>query len=101
MSQFKKIKESHIEKLNQFVPIVARVHGGSHPEFFEVADIYNVIAKEIEKDNADLTIEFASLRKVTNQYAVPSDVCESFEAVYDMLFELDEAYTNDAIARAK
>ena len=36
--------------------------------------------------------EFKSLREVTNNYAIPSDVCESYEAVYNMLEEVDTAY---------
>ena len=40
----------------------------------------------------DLTEEFARLRVITDHYTVPSDVCESYEAVYRMLAELDEAY---------
>jgi len=32
------------------------------------------------------------LRETTNNYTVPDDVCESYEAVYNMLSELDKAY---------
>ncbi len=95
MKNFKKVKTQHIEKLNQYVPIVKRVHGSEHLEFYEVSDIYDVIVSKLEAGNNDLIIEFANLRKLTNQYAIPSGVCESYEAVYDMLFELDEAYSKD------
>lgn len=101
MSNFEKAKKQHIERLNQYVPIVKRVHGNEHPEFYEVSDIYDVIVNKLESANTDLTVEFASLRKVTNQYAVPADVCESYEAVYDMLFELDEAYSKDLVLSDK
>ncbi len=40
----------------------------------------------------DLDSEFTRLRAVTDNYTVPSDVCESYEAVYKMLLELDQAY---------
>ncbi len=41
---------------------------------------------------AELTEEFATLRTITDGYRVPADVCESYEAVYVMLREIDEAY---------
>ena len=35
---------------------------------------------------------FVKLREITDNYTVPGDVCESYEAVYNMLAELDKAY---------
>ena len=49
-----------------------------------------IIAAGSEKPELDS--EFAQLRQVTGGYTVPGDVCESYEAVYNMLAELDEAY---------
>lgn len=95
MTTFNKVKEKHIEKLEQFVPIVDRVHGESHPEFHEVHRLFNVINEKIKKagtEKPDLDKEFKELRKVTNNYTVPDDVCETYEAVYNMLEELDRAY---------
>ncbi len=95
MTTFNKVKEKHIEKLEQFVPIVDRVHGESHPEFHEVHRLFNVINEKIKKagtEKPDLDKEFKELRKVTNNYTVPEDVCETYEAVYNMLEELDRAY---------
>jgi regulator of cell morphogenesis and NO signaling len=92
MSKQINFNKKHLEMLAQYVPIVARVHGGSHPEFYEVQKVYNELAKKFGKDNADLTAEFASLREITDNYTVPSDVCESYEAVYSMLAELDKSY---------
>lgn len=40
----------------------------------------------------DLVDEFAKLRKITDNYTIPDDVCESYEAVYNLLAELDKAY---------
>jgi iron-sulfur cluster repair protein YtfE (RIC family) len=40
----------------------------------------------------ELNQEFAQLREITNNYTVPVDVCESYEAVYKMLSEIDKAY---------
>jgi regulator of cell morphogenesis and NO signaling len=37
-------------------------------------------------------MEFARLREITDDYTVPGDVCETYEAVYGMLADLDKAY---------
>ncbi|MDD3999603.1 MAG: iron-sulfur cluster repair di-iron protein, ric [Bacilli bacterium] len=95
MKTFNEVKQSYLKRLVQYVPIVARVHGGSHPEFHEVRSIFAIINKKIkesELSKPDLVEEFKSLRDITNNYQVPIDVCETYEAVYKMLEELDKAY---------
>ncbi len=92
---FHEIKKGHFKKLKLFVPIVSRVHGGNHPEFYEVRKLFDVIAKKTKESGAEkpeLHGEFAKLREITDNYTVPSDVCESYEAVYNMLAEVDKAY---------
>ncbi|NLM52161.1 MAG: iron-sulfur cluster repair di-iron protein, ric [Firmicutes bacterium] len=92
---FQEIKDKHFRTLEQYVPIVARVHGKSHPEFFEVKKLFDVLTQKIKEAGSelpDLNEEFAQLRELTNNYTVPDDVCESYEAVYNMLAELDQAY---------
>ena len=85
--------EELMPTLVQYVPVVQRVHGAHHPEFHEVRAVFNTIhAKTKETKTADLNEEFAQLRKITDNYVIPGDVCESYEAVYDMLKALDEAY---------
>lgn len=42
-------------------------------------------------DKSNLDQEFQQIREVTNQYNVPDDVCESYEAVYNILECLDRA----------
>ncbi|MGI6499190.1 MAG: iron-sulfur cluster repair di-iron protein, ric [Oscillospiraceae bacterium] len=84
-----------MKTLKQYVPIVARVHGQNHPEFHEVHKLFDAInqkVKEAGSKRPELNEEFARLREVTNDYTVPDDVCESYEAVYNMLAELDKAY---------
>ena len=93
---FGKVKEKHMETLNQYVPIVAKVHGDHHPEFHEVKGLFDAISAKIlqtEPNKLDLKEEFTQLRKVTDNYTVPDDVCETYEAVYNMLSELDKAYS--------
>lgn len=93
---FNEAKEKHFERLEQFTPIVDRVHGDNHPEFHDVKAQWDSILEktnEAGSDKPDLDSEFSKLREVTNNYTVPSDVCESYEAVYNMLEVVDAAYT--------
>jgi len=92
---FFKEQEKNFKTLKQYVPVVARVHGGTHPVFYEVQRYFDAIIdksndKSLEK--SALTEEFIKLREVTHDYMVPNDVCESYEAVYKLLEELDKAY---------
>ena len=92
---FYNTQREHFELLKQYVPVVARVHGGNHPEFHEVQTLFNTITEKTKGKGSvkpDLKEEFARLRVITDQYTVPGDVCESYEAVYQMLAKLDEAY---------
>lgn len=89
------IKKNILPRLEQYVPIVERVHGSHHPEFHEVRKLFDVINKKINEavsEKPELRVEFAKLREITKNYTVPEDVCESYEAVYKMLAEVDEAY---------
>lgn len=82
-------------RLEQYVPIVDRVHGKNHPEFHEVHRLFDEISKKVKEAGSkipELSEEFAKLREITNNYTVPDDVCESYEAVYSMLSEVDKAY---------
>lgn len=92
---FNEVKESHFKTLEQYVPVVARVHGGNHPEFYEVRILFDAInkkAKEAGSEKPELNEEFDMLREITNNYTVPVDVCESYEVVYKKLAEVDKAY---------
>jgi len=92
---FNAAKKKYFQKLIQYVPIVARVHGAHHPEFHEVRKVFDTIVtktKEAGSNKPELNEEFSMLRKITNNYAIPGDVCETFEAVYNMLEEIDKAY---------
>lgn len=91
MSSFNTLFEQYREKLELYVPVVARVHGGTHPEFHKVKHHYDQLVEKIKSKESDLQSEFVALRTITNQYLVPEDVCETYEAVYQMLAALDEA----------
>lgn len=92
---FNKAKAKYFRTLKQYVPIVARVHGNNHPEFHEVQNLFDAINQKMNEsglEGLELNKEFDKLREITNNYTVPEDVCESYEAVYKMLAELDKAY---------
>ncbi len=97
MKKFQEVKERNMKKLEQYVPVVERVHGKDHTEFYDVRKTFDKISEKInnsEADKVELEEEFKELRKTTHDYKVPSGTCESYEAVYKMLSELDEAYHN-------
>jgi regulator of cell morphogenesis and NO signaling len=81
----------HIEKAAQLAPIIERVHGEHHPELTRVRQI----AEELQRsDDATNTITlFQELRTVTENYAIPNDVCEAFEATYRALERADKHLT--------
>lgn len=95
MKRFNEVTQRNLERLEQLVQVVARVHGVTHPEFHDVRKLFDEInakIKEAESEKPELDNELKQLREITDNYTVPSDVCESYEAVYNMLAELDEAY---------
>lgn len=97
MKKFEEVKEKNIKTLEQYVPVVERVHGKEHPEFYNVGKLFNQINEKIKDSDLEaleLKAEFKELRKVTDDYTIPSDTCESYEAVYNMLSELDKAYNS-------
>lgn len=80
------------EKLELFIPIVDKVHGSLHPEMHEVRAVYNQLAHKLTNNDNNLASEFIKLKEITANYLVPSDVCESYEAVYKMLERLNIIY---------
>ena len=94
-SKYQEIGQKVFPLLIQYVPVVDRVHGAHHPEFHEVRALFDTIIKKTKANNQvqpELNVEFAQLRKITHDYTVPKDVCETYEAVYTMLKAINEAY---------
>ena len=91
MSKFENKKEL-LKKLDLFLPIVVRVHGKEHAEMVKIGNIYDESLREKlhSKKEENLDEEFKTIRELSNNYTIPNGVCESYEAVYDMLKELDE-----------
>lgn len=94
MNPFKQVLENHKNNLELYVPVVARVHGPTHPVFYDVQKGYDAMIVLVNEDKyEDLKAVFENLRAITDHYKIPSDTCETYEAVYNMLNELDQAYT--------
>lgn len=94
-ASFAQLKKEYLNVLKQYIPIVDRVHGSNHPEFHEVRRIFENMNKQMEQadvKSTELQELFSQLRSSTQDYRIPEDVCESYEAVYRMLSELDETY---------
>ncbi|WP_311488248.1 iron-sulfur cluster repair di-iron protein, ric [uncultured Helcococcus sp.] len=82
------------EKLDFYLPTVKKVHGKDHEEIFEVDKMYNSIKENLDNSNHEkLEDDFINLRKITNDYTIPQDTCETYEAVYKILNKLDEDLT--------
>lgn len=92
MKNFKEEYKNNLKLLELYVPVVERVHGESHPEFYQVAKVYKKLNEKLELESQDLSQEFIELREITSNYEVPSDTCETYEAVYNMLEEMDKSY---------
>ena len=96
--KFVEVSEKNVPVLKQYVPIVNRVHGGHHPEMNEVKELFEGMLSKINQageSTKDLEEYFLKLRGVTDHYKVPEDVCESYEAVYRLLEEMDKAYDSE------
>lgn len=71
----------------ELAPIIERVHGEHHHELTRVRELTEQIVAA--GADADIRPLFAELRSVTRGYAIPDDVCETFEAAYAALEEAE------------
>lgn len=95
MLTFNTVVNDYFPKLDFYTLPLTRAHGKNHPEVFEVHELFQSMNTKVQEDHSDkanLDKEFSELRKVTNDYALPADACETYEAVYSMLSEADTAY---------
>ena len=83
--------ETEMKELALFVPIVAKVHGAHHPEFYQVRENFHQLETSLEtNDTKQIPIIFENIRQITDNYTVPDDVCESYARVYELLEQLDK-----------
>lgn len=90
MSEITDYLTANGEELDLYTSAITRAHGKNHPEVFEVRDIYLDINQKINNGNKDLTEDFDKLTKITNNYAIPDDVCPVFKATYHRLAEMNQ-----------
>lgn len=93
MKDFNTLKEDYFKTLDFYIPVVERVHGPHHAEIYDVAKIYEAMKDHLEQ-NQSLKGDFEKLRELTDNYRVSEDVCESYEAIYQILSKLDRTYTS-------
>src|SRR5690625_4880402 len=89
---------ANLETLDLYTMAITRAHGESHPEAFQVRELFESIQDKLAKAGADrpeLNMEFLKLREITNNYEVPADVCETYAAVYHMLEKADDTYKSE------
>lgn len=94
-TKFQEVTKKVFPILVKYVPVVDRVHGDHHPEFHEVRQIFETIINKTKASaplSPELDQEFTRLRELSSNYAIPADVCETYEAVYMMLKEVNDAY---------
>lgn len=86
------------EKLDLYTTAITRAHGAHHPEVFEVRAVYTTIQDKIKATGMEPVVldqEFAQLRRITHDYVIPDDVCETFAATYHMLAKADRTYQEE------
>lgn len=92
---FNEVVEEYSSKLDLFIKAITRAHGKHHPEAFEVRELYEAMNAKINEAGTgkpNLDEEFTRLRKVTDYYTIPGDVCETYAGTYNMLLEADKSY---------
>lgn len=50
------------------------------------------MVEKLRNNEENYDEEFVKLREITSNYDVPGDTCETYEAVYQMLGEMDKVY---------
>ena len=81
--------DHNIAEAAKFAHLIERVHGAHHPELTRVREI--TLAIEASEDPTRRSALFTELRAVTQNYAIPDDVCETFEATYQALERADRS----------
>lgn len=64
MKNFNDVAAGNLEKLEQFIPIVVRVHGKNHPEIKKVQRKFNQLDEKIKNKDTNLEDEFSTLREI-------------------------------------
>lgn len=92
---FEDILHKDFEQLDLYTRAITRAHGKSHPEAFDVREVFEKIHEKVQTTGdckPDLHSEFIKIRILTENYKAPKGVCGTYVGTYNMLAELDEAY---------
>lgn len=99
MTTVKQFLLDNEEKLNMYTGAIAKVHSRLHPEVHEVKALYDQILEALKQDETDaLSPAFDRLRSVTDGFKIPSDTCQTFEAVYHDLEKADQLHRSEIVA---
>ncbi|MBD3949042.1 iron-sulfur cluster repair di-iron protein, ric [Tuanshanicoccus lijuaniae] len=86
----KEFFEANDGLLDLYTQAITKAHGDKHPEVFEVRKIYKIIQDKIQEEDIDVSNEWVELRAITQDYAIPDDVCPTFTKTYQLLKQMDE-----------
>ncbi|MEQ9764366.1 iron-sulfur cluster repair di-iron protein, ric [Streptococcus sp. ZJ151] len=85
--------KEHQEELDLYTNAITKAHGKHHPEVFEVKNLYHNIQQHVTNQQS-YKAEFQELDRITHHFAIPDDVCPTFEKTYRLLekaFQLAQA----------
>ena len=80
-----------IQELVKILPVVVRVHGENHSELAEVGELYAKLRAAMDAGKDEEAKEYMQqLRKVSKDFAVPSDACPTYAKTYEDLVALEQ-----------
>lgn len=94
---FNELFKQEVEQLDLFTKAITRAHGENHPEAYLVRKLFEKINEKVaasKGEQVELREQFMKLREVTQDYEIPTDVCETYATVYSTLQQLDKAYNH-------
>lgn len=78
-------------KLDFYTSQILKVHGQHHPELQQVRELFVALAEKLTQEpTADPTAELDRLAEVTDNYTVPADGCEAYQATYQLLSDFHQ-----------
>ena len=100
MTTYKEFLLENEEKLDMYTKAISKVHSRLHPEVHEVKALYAelLVAVKNDEEASALTPTFDRLVEVTSDFEIPSDTCETFEAVYQDLEKANALYRSETVA---
>ncbi|MDO5375631.1 MAG: hypothetical protein Q4F01_05520 [Staphylococcus rostri] len=82
--------EANRKTLDLYTNAITKEHGQNHPEVFEVRKLYLAMQHKMDNGNWEMQDELEQLAAITNNFAIPSDACETLTQTYQMFQKLNE-----------